>query len=398
MARDRSRPRRLLFLSPGDPRDVRQWSGLPYFLYAALEQDALSSGWICGHLSVGALDLAARAANKLLRQFGITIDCRFSASYAALAGALLTIRLLFVRDAVLVAAAASNCVARLRTAHPILYISDTTFRAISELYPAFRAFPKWLQKAGDQNERMTLQRARFVIYPSHWAALSAERDYAVPGDRIFEIPFGPNIPPAMIERYRAEKEIDADREIILLFVSADWQRKNGEMVVAIGRALIDAGLAAKLILIGDTPEHVGDLPFVDACGALRKSDPAQLAAICEAYRQAHFFVLPSTADASPIVFSEAQAFGVPSLAFEVGGVGSAVLDGETGVLLPLGADAHAFAEVIAECAGNPERYRRLSANCLERYRRDANWPAWARLILKLAENVSTELSQCSPKS
>jgi glycosyltransferase involved in cell wall biosynthesis len=394
----RDRPRRLLFLSPGDPRDVRQWSGILYFLYAALEQEATSSGWLCGHMSSGAFDLLARALNKLLRKSGIPIDCRFSTTYAALAGAFLSIRLLFVRDAVLVAVAASNCIAYLKTSHPVIYVSDATFRAISDFYPAFRAFPGWLKRAGEQNEKQTLGRARFVLYTSHWAAQSAERDYGFPAERIVEIPFGPNIPPAVIEQYQAEKEIRPGGEIVLLFVSADWQRKNGETVLAVGQALVAAGLKARLILIGDIPEQVRRLPFADVRGMLRKSDPAQLAEICEAYRQAHFVFLPSTADASPVVFSEAQAFGVPSIAYAVGGVGSAVLDGKTGFLLPLGSGADAFAKVIADCAGDPERYRRLSANCRERYRREANWGAWARLILRLAEEASANPVEAAGRS
>lgn len=398
MARDWPKPRRLLFLSPGDPRDVRQWSGILYFLYAALEREAMSSGRPCGHMSSGAFDLLARVLNRLLRKSGIPIDCRFSTTYAALAGALLTIRLFFVRDAVLVAVAASNCIAYLKTSLPIIYISDATFHAISEFYPVFRALPAWLKRAGERNERQTLGRARFAVYSSHWAAQSAERDYGFPSDRIAEIPFGPNIPPTVIEQYQAEKGIRPGSEIVLLFVAADWQRKNGEMVLAVGRALIAAGLKARVILIGDIPEHVRRFSFADVRGVLRKSDPTQLAEICEAYRQAHFLFLPSTADASPVVFSEAQAFGVPSIGYEVGGIGSAVLDGKTGFLLPLGSGAEAFAKAIADCAHDPERYRRLSANCRERYRREANWGAWARLILRLAEEASADRVEAAKRT
>jgi glycosyltransferase involved in cell wall biosynthesis len=388
VAAGRANPRRLLWLSSGDPRDVRQWSGLPYFMFAALEHQAPASGWTCDYLTAGAFDFAARALNKLLHKLGIPIDCRFSTVYAVLVAAFLTIRLLFVRNSILIAVAASNCVAYLRTTNPIIYVSDTTFRAISDLYPAFRAFPNWLKRAGDRNERRTLRRARFVIYTSRWAAASAEQDYGVPADRILEIPFGPNIPAALIEQYQAEKRIDLAGEIVMLFVSADWQRKNGDMVIAVGRALIAAGVNARLVLIGDIPEPAKDLPFADVRGMLRKSDPAQLAALCEAYREAHFLFLPSTADASPVVFSEAQAFGVPSIAYEVGGIGSAVLDGKTGILLPLHSGAEDFAAAIIACARDPERYERLSANCRERYRDEANWDAWARLILRLAEEIS----------
>jgi hypothetical protein len=66
--------------------------------------------------------------------------------------------------------------------------------------------------------------------------------------------------------------------------------------------------------------------------------------MCDAFREAHFLVLPTLADATPIVFSEAQAFGLPPISYDVGGVGGAISHGRTGLLLPPGAPAELFAE------------------------------------------------------
>jgi glycosyltransferase involved in cell wall biosynthesis len=387
----------MLCLSPGDPRDIRQWSGIPYFLFAALRRRAAAAGWTCGWVSAGVIDFGARALNRMLRRLGVPIDCRFSRAYAVLVGAVLTFRLAFVGNAVLVAVAASNCLAYIRTRHTVIYISDATFREICRLYPGFQTFPDWLKRAGDHNERRALERARHVIYTSRWAAQSAERDYGISADRITQMPFGPNIPTALIEQYSGEKDIDAAGEIALLFLSADWHRKNGELAISVGEALGSAGFKVRLILVGDIPEHARGLPFTDVRGFLQKSDPAQLVALCEAFTEAHFLLLTSTADATPIACSEAQAFGVPSVAYDVGGVGSAVIDGMTGFLLPPGAGAERFAAAIIACARDREAYRRLSANCRDRYRRQANWDAWAELILRLADEFGAQPAALSAR-
>ena len=156
------------------------------------------------------------------------------------------------------------------------------------------------------------------------------------------------------------------------------------MVIDICRALIAAGANVRAILIGDAPEYVRKLDFVEDRGFLHKYEPAQLTRLCEAYCEAHFLLLPTIADASPIVFSEAQAFGVPPITFDVGGVASSVVHRETGLLLPLGAPAEDFAKEILRYAANPALYNELSECCRSWYVKKANWNKWGTLILDLA--------------
>jgi len=94
--------------------------------------------------------------------------------------------------------------------------------------------------------------------------------------------------------------------------------------------------------------------------------------------------LPTSAEAYGIVFSEAQAFGCPSLTYAVGGTPTAVLDGITGYTLPLGSVAKDFAQLICSLVRDPRRYEQMSANCRARYETEANWSTWARTVIDLA--------------
>ncbi len=380
------RPNRLVLITPYDPNDVSVWSGTLRSIYLSLLEH---KGKVIFKYAIGGLGIVesvARLINRAAKRFGfVGIDARFSTAYALLTGLYLTVRYSFARDCTFLIVAGSNYLPYFTTKRPIIYISDATFRAIGDLYPGFLAFPEWLRRQGDRNEAKSLSKAQFVIYPSQWASKSAQIDYGVSTDRIFKIPFGPNIPHQLIERYFAPKSLPLADGINFLFVSADWQRKNGDLATDICRHLINLGLRVRLTIIGKTPEYAKKLDFVDDRGFLSKSDPSQLIKLCEAFREAHFFLLPSMADASPIVFSEAQAFGVPSIAYDVGGVGSSILHKKTGLLLPLGASAELFSNEIYEYLRDPPRYYELSQNCRDRYLGESNWGRWAELILKLAQ-------------
>ena len=245
-------------------------------------------------------------------------------------------RLLSAKKGTVLAIAASNYLAYTRTKRKIIYVSDATFLGICELYPEFKLLPKWLKTQGQKNETKSLMRSQFVLYPSRWASQSARVCYAVPSTKIYELPFGPCIPVDLIEKYYRMKSISSKKEIVFIYISANWKRKNGDKAIDVCRLLTLAGIQTRLILVGQIPEHARRIDFVDYRGFLRKSDPAQLAELCKAYSESHFLLVPTIAEAFGIVFSEAQAFGVPPIAHDVGGTSSAIVADNTGLLLPLG--------------------------------------------------------------
>jgi len=79
------------------------------------------------------------------------------------------------------------------------------------------------------------------------------------------------------------------------------------------------------------------------------------------------FALTSAFEGLCLVVNEALALGTPVVATPVGGVRQTVLDGETGVLVPVG-DTAALAEALVRLLSDPDEARRLGAAGRERVR------------------------------
>lgn len=103
-------------------------------------------------------------------------------------------------------------------------------------------------------------------------------------------------------------------------------------------------------------------------GALRRTE------LAERIRQADLMLVPSHTETFGLVALEAAASGVPVIAREVGGLREAVRDGETGVLLPDGASAEAWADEIEMLLRDRVRLERMG----EEARRFALAHGWDR--------------------
>jgi glycosyltransferase involved in cell wall biosynthesis len=369
----------LIFLSAHDPTNILNWSGTLYSLYQALKEAHIKLYSVSG----GRLDYLARQVNRVLHFVGLKFDCRYSVFYSLCAGIVVSAHLMLLPKGPILAVAASNYAPHLITRRRIIYITDGTFRANARIYSNLEELPGWLYRQFDDNESRTLHRAKAIVVPSKWAADSAKLDYGVAAERIIELPFGANIPSELINEYYSPKSI-VGSQINLLFVSANWKRKGGDKAIEVCRALIERGINAQLIIIGEAPTEIEQLDFVEAKGFLKKSDQAQLACICRAYQEAHFLLLPTSADASPIVFSECRAFGVPPITHMVGGIPSAINHRKTGLLLPLDAPPDRFAAELIPYILEPRLYEELSRECRKWYVEKAQWSNWCELIIRLA--------------
>ena len=377
---------RLIFLSPHDPHDVGTWSGTAHSIYDALTKatervEIVHARWT---------DFIARKLLRLLRKIGVPTDYTRSALYAYLASLEASARLRFAQGEVIVAVAAAPYLFALKTSRPLIFVSDATFASIRRIYTSFADMPRWLVADADRVERIALHRSKRVLFCSEWASTSAIADYGVSPTAISVLPLGPNIRDEVISRYRTTKIADFAEGVRLLFIGADWDRKGGPIVMEIKRVLNSLGVACELFLVGNCPKDMSMEDGIHVLGRLDKSDDGQLQKLCSLFESAHFFVLPTTAEAYGIVFSEAQAFGCPSLTYAVGGTPTAVLDGITGYTLPMGDKARDFAETICSLIQNPRQYEQMSMNCRARYESEANWGNWARAIVNLTVHIQEQ--------
>jgi glycosyltransferase involved in cell wall biosynthesis len=377
-----SSPNCIVFLSAHKATNILNWSGTLSSLLRSLESKSATTQVVA--LDGAWLSTIARQIDRVLFSLGMTFESQLTTIYAFLAGIFTSVRLVFLPAGPIVAVAASNYVPFLLTRRTIIYISDATFASAAKLYPEMKSLPRWLFRQCDNHEALTLKRATFIILPSKWAAESAKTDYGIAAEKIFLLPFGANIAKDVIEAHYVPKCVDGSA-VQLLFASADWSRKGGDKAIEVCRALQAHGVNVRLTVIGRAPEHIRALDFVEYKGFLRKDDPKELTEMCEAFQKAHFFLLPTQADASPIVFAEAQAFGVPPVTHEVGGTASSIEQGTTGLLFPLTASPAQFAEAIIPYLQSPAMYEQLSRNCRAWYLGNTQWNRWSDLVFQLSK-------------
>jgi phosphatidylinositol alpha-1,6-mannosyltransferase len=138
---------------------------------------------------------------------------------------------------------------------------------------------------------------------------------------------------------------------------------------------------------GEVDRAIHDLRLKDHVrlpGRLSDEDLSTLYSMCDV------FALPAGEGARGqvegfgLVFAEAGAYGKPVVAGNTGGVAEAVLDGETGLLVPPD-DPAAAANAILRLLDDPALASCLGANGRDRVARELNWPAFTRRILDALE-------------
>ncbi|MGN6530520.1 MAG: glycosyltransferase, partial [Ginsengibacter sp.] len=79
----------------------------------------------------------------------------------------------------------------------------------------------------------------------------------------------------------------------------------------------------ELTIVGCSPPERVSLPdFVHVHGFIDKSKKEGKNLINKLYSENHFFILPTIAECTPVVFSEANSFGLPVITTNTGGISS----------------------------------------------------------------------------
>ena len=177
----------------------------------------------------------------------------------------------------------------------------------------------------------------------------------------------------------------AQREPRVLYVGRLLWFKGVDVLI---RA-IDAATTLELYGPSYDGQYRAELERLAAGKQVTFRDPPPQAALVEAYHRSRVAVLPSVLDSPygqapgelfPLVVLEAMACGTPVVASDVGGVGEAVVDGETGFLVPPGDDA-ALADRIATLLHDDALWRRMSEASVERVRAEFTWDRVAERCL-----------------
>lgn len=270
---------------------------------------------------------------------------------------------------------------------PIISASDTTVELLSKSY-SLPWKPQELEWSFKQ-EKVVFDKVRKLIYSSEWAANSAINNSNVKKDKIAIIPYGANIDnPPSVEQIKLCKSKDFS-PCKLLFIGKNWERKGGAIAVETLNYLEKMGIDAQLTILGSVPPEEKDvknkrikvIPFLD------KNSPHQRQQFDDLLLSSHFFIFPTRADCSPIVTCEANAFGLPVITTDVGGIPTIIKNGKNGYMLPLSATGEDFAKVIANIIADPTQYENLVYFSREEYEQRLNWEKWAESVAQVIKGM-----------
>jgi glycosyltransferase involved in cell wall biosynthesis len=162
-----------------------------------------------------------------------------------------------------------------------------------------------------------------------------------------------------------------DDQFVVGWVGRMTAVKRTDVVVRVLSKLVERGVDARLLLVGDGPDRDELERYAHELGVIRRclflgyqEDVARW------YNAIDALLLPSVNEGTPVSVIEALAAERPAVATEVGGTSDVIRDGVDGFLVEP-ADGDALAARLAELAADPQRRAEMGAagrgRVLERY-------------------------------
>jgi glycosyltransferase involved in cell wall biosynthesis len=364
---------KIAYLSAHYPRDRNAWSGTKYYMAQALQKH-------CGDVSyIGPINSSRKRLGKIIHlssQFFLKKNFPYNywPPVAKKHGKIATNMLTGRSFDLIFAPIGETEIAYLETDIPIVLALDASFDLIHNYNPVFSNL-LW-RSAGKANmiEHLAYKKANVLLFSSKWAARSAIEDYQADKEKVYVVPLGANLdltPPGEI----AQRKRKSGR-CRLLFVGRRWHAKGGGIAFETLLKLEELGIDAELIICGCTPpetfahKRMRVIPFLD------KSNQREQEELEKLYATADFLLVPTRCEAYGLVFCEANAFGLPVITTNTGGVAEVVKDGENGFILPYSARGAEYAEVIAKLYQDDQRYEELVKGSRAAFENRLNWDSW----------------------
>jgi glycosyltransferase involved in cell wall biosynthesis len=382
---------KIAYLTIGASDDVKEWSGIPFFMsdgFARNGADVVRIQNLSGARSVCLRGRDLFRTRVLHENYSSFRHKKRLAHYARQIAEIAK----KLRPDVIVCPSTLP-VAYLDTDIPIAIWTDSTFRGLLDFYPGYFNVSAQAIAEGDAAEQSAFERCALALYASEWAARTAIDCHGADPNKVRVVPMGANLSGDASEVDVAQRIANRPRDRCeLLLLGVDWARKGCAVAVDVARELNRRGMPTTLTIAGCTPPSGMALPeCVKIIGFVDKRTPAGMDRVKDLFVNSHFLILPSRAECYGIVFAEANAFGVPILASNVGGIPTVINEGKNGFMVPIQdqrAEVEEYCELVLRAMSTPDIYRRLGNSALEEYKTRLNWTvATASAMQAIGERI-----------
>lgn len=264
----------------------------------------------------------------------------------------------------------------------VFFFSDATAYLMMDYY--WHNINKLSRRMSFNLDVAAVKNALVNIRSSQWAVNSLIEEYQCNKNNCYILEFGPNIDTKDIRQSQPYK----GGQLHILFSGIDWNRKGGDMAVKIVEILRSNGYDVHLNVVGPRTEPLNckDKPYIDYFGYLDKNIEKEYFEYIKLYGKSHLLLLPTKAECSAIVYSEAAAAGLPCYTYMTGGASNYVINGLNGYALPEGASAQAFVDQIINDI-QTGKLMKLGQGAQKLFKEKLNWETWSNGFSKILQGL-----------
>lgn len=277
----------------------------------------------------------------------------------------------------------------IQTIHGVL--ADEYVQATQTGFSTFRAnlanFFMWqLSKL----EEEAAKHATLTVTISEYSARKIHQFYGVEKTQIRIAPNGVDT-----HRFKPSKayeiikrQLGIDSKLCALFVGRLIPRKGLTYLIEAARQIVKEHSQTFFLIVGDGPQkqhllsHIKEAKLASNFVFFGDVNEKLLPAL---YNCADVFVLPSIQEGQGIALLEAQATAKPVVAFNVGGVGEAVLDKETGLLTK--PDSNELAIAIKRLLASKSLRDKMGSNGRKFVKNNFSWDICAQKMLQVYQEA-----------
>lgn len=253
----------------------------------------------------------------------------------------------------------------IHTVHGVL--ADEYEQAKRNAYQSFRdsIATQFMHRLAKLEEE-TAKNATLIVTVSRHSLEKMRKYYRVDEAKVRVVPNG--VDP---EKFKpagdsagVKRQFGLDNKPVALFVGSLIPRKGLPFLVDAAKKVVKQQADAKFVVVGDGPlksQLMASLDKANLSGNFLFLSGLTEDALAAVYNCADVFILPSIQEGQGIVLLEAQASAKPVVAFNVGGVNEAVLNGETGLLVSRG-DSGELADALLKLLSDKSLREKMGAN------------------------------------
>lgn len=277
----------------------------------------------------------------------------------------------------------------LNTNKPTAFWTDAVIGNMIDYYAVYSNLCRESIRDANRMEKAALENVTLAVYSSEWAANAAIELYGVSKDKVKVVTYGANIDVNhTLEDIEDRAKKKSNNTCNLLFIGVEWHRKGGDVAVKVAEELNQQGLKTKLSIVGvELGNEIKSKNFIESYGFISKGTQEGKELLNKLISEAHFLILPTRADCTPIVYSEFNAHGIPVITTNEGGIPSVVRNDVNGFMFRKEDPPAVYAQKIIEFFKDSKRYMELSKSSFNEYVTRLNWNTAMNNFRKLLTDI-----------